>query len=137
MLTPSARLRMSDLFQTRVRCIPEFGAENKSAIFQDLLLLAAFLSVRGRFQNPRQTPVRTKLRLKRFPVMAAKIRCSRVKNDRSQGAPILAQSLQSTSGAAPRQYFLPLGTCKGLLREGHGGEEKKMRNLEALRATLV
>ena len=31
------------------------------------LLLSAVLRVRGRFQNPRQTPVRTKVWLKRFP----------------------------------------------------------------------
>ena len=57
----------SDLFWTRVWCIPGFGAENKSALFQDFLLISAVLRVRGRFQNPRQTPVRTNLRLKRFP----------------------------------------------------------------------
>ena len=45
----------------------EFGAENKSALFQDFLLLSAVLRVRGRFHNPRQTLVRTKLRLKCFP----------------------------------------------------------------------
>ena len=59
--------KTSDLFGTRVRCIPEFGTENKSALFQDFLLLSAASRVRGRFQNPRQTPVHTKLRLKRFP----------------------------------------------------------------------
>ena len=57
----------SDLFWTRVWCIPGFGAENKSALFLDFLLLSAVLRVRGRFQNPRQTLVRTKLRLKYFP----------------------------------------------------------------------
>ena len=62
-----AARRGSDLFLTRVWCIPEFGAENKSALFQDFLLLSAVLRGRGRFQNPRQTPVRTKLRLKRLP----------------------------------------------------------------------
>ena len=40
----------------------EFGAENKSTLFQDFLLLFAVLRVQGRFQNLRQTPVRTKLR---------------------------------------------------------------------------
>ena len=40
---------------------------NKSALFQDFLLVSSVLRVRGRFQNPRQTPVRAKLRLKRFP----------------------------------------------------------------------
>ena len=59
----------SDLFWTRVWCIPGFGAENKSALFQDFLLVSAVLRVQGRFQNPRQTPVRTKLRLKRFPII--------------------------------------------------------------------
>ena len=54
---------------------PGFGAyqglasEKKSGLFQDFLLISAVLRVRGRFQNPRQTPVRTKLRLKRFPKM--------------------------------------------------------------------
>ena len=57
----------SDLFWTRVWCIPVFGAENKSALLHDFLLISAVLRVRERFQNPRQTPVRTKLRLKRFP----------------------------------------------------------------------
>ena len=37
------------------------GAENKSALFLDFLLLSAVLRARGRFQNPRQFPVRTKL----------------------------------------------------------------------------
>ena len=51
----------------KVWCIPEFGAGFKSALFQDFLLLSAVLRVRGRSQNPRRTPVRTKLRLKRLP----------------------------------------------------------------------
>ena len=61
-------LLFSDLFWTRVWCIPEFGAGFKSALFHDFLLLSAVLRVRGRIQNPRRTPVRTKLRLKRFPM---------------------------------------------------------------------
>ena len=57
----------TDLFWTRVWCIPESGAEKKIARFHGFLLLSAVSRVWGRFQNPRQTPVRTKLRLKRFP----------------------------------------------------------------------
>ena len=33
--------KSSDLFGTRVWCIPGFGAENKSALFQDFPLLSA------------------------------------------------------------------------------------------------
>ena len=40
--------------------------KKKSAPFQDFLFLSAVSRVRGRFQNPRQTPVRSKLRLKTF-----------------------------------------------------------------------
>ena len=57
----------SDIFWTSVGCIPGFGAENKSALFEDFLLISWVLRVWGRFQNLRQTPVHTKLRLKRFP----------------------------------------------------------------------
>ena len=55
----------SDLFWTRVWCIPGFGAENKGSLFQDFLLLSAILRARERFQNPapnpgmHQTPVET------------------------------------------------------------------------------
>ena len=49
---------------------PGFDAENKSALFQGFLLLSAVLRVRGRKQNPRQTPVRTKVRSKRFPIVS-------------------------------------------------------------------
>ena len=66
-LVPYTLSHRSDLFSTRVWCIPGFGAENKIALFQEILLISAVLRVQGRFQNPRQTPVRTKLRLKRFP----------------------------------------------------------------------
>ena len=52
---------------------PGSGAENKSTLFGDFLLLSAVLRFRGRKQNPRQTPVRTKVRLKRFPTL--KCRC--------------------------------------------------------------
>ena len=38
-------------------CIPEFGAEKKSALLHSFLLLSAVLRARGRFQNPRPTPV--------------------------------------------------------------------------------
>ena len=61
---------------TRVWCIPEFGAENESVIFCNVLLLSAVWRVRGRFQNLRQTPVCTKLRFKRFP----RIRCKKHAN---------------------------------------------------------
>ena len=37
----------SRVLLTRVWCIPEFGAENKSALLQDFLLLSAVLRVRG------------------------------------------------------------------------------------------
>ena len=47
--------------------IPGFGAENKSALLQGFLLISAVLRLQERFQNPRQTPVRTKFRLKRSP----------------------------------------------------------------------
>ena len=62
-------LWLSDLFWARVTvwCIPRIGAENKSVLFPDFLLISAVLRARGRFQNPRQTLVRTNLRLKRFP----------------------------------------------------------------------
>ena len=48
---------------------PGFGAyrRNESDLFQNVLLPAAVLRVRGRFQDLRRTPVRTKLWLKRFP----------------------------------------------------------------------
>ena len=39
------RKEMSDLFWTRVWCIPGFGAESKSALFQDFLLISAVLRV--------------------------------------------------------------------------------------------
>ena len=51
----------SDLFWSRVWCIPGIGAENKKALFGEFLVLSAVLRVRGRKQNPRQTPVRTKV----------------------------------------------------------------------------
>ena len=57
----------SDLFWTRVWCMPGLGTKNKSALFQTFPLLSAVLRVWGWLQNPRQTPVHTKLRLKRFP----------------------------------------------------------------------
>ena len=41
-------------------------AQKQNPLFQYFLLLSAFLSARGRFQNLLQTPVCTKLRLKRF-----------------------------------------------------------------------
>ena len=46
-------------------CIPEFGAENQSAL-QDSSINSAVLRVAGRKQSPRQTPVCTKHRLKCF-----------------------------------------------------------------------
>ena len=55
--------RFSELFSTRVWCIPGFGTENKSALFQGFLLISAVLRVQGRFQNlppnpgTHQTPV--------------------------------------------------------------------------------
>ena len=62
---------------------PGFGAYQdlaqklKMPFFQDFLLISAVLRVQGRFQNPRQTPVRTKLRLKRFPILGShKLRAS-------------------------------------------------------------
>ena len=39
--------------------------------FPGFLLISAVLRVQRQFQNPRQTPVRTKLRLKRFPKFVA------------------------------------------------------------------
>ena len=48
-----------------------FQPRNSSALFLDFLLISAVPRVQGRFQNPRQTPVRTKLRLKRFPTIIA------------------------------------------------------------------
>ena len=48
--------------------MPEFDAENKSIVFQDLQIVSAVSRTRGRFQTPRQTPVRANLRLKRFPM---------------------------------------------------------------------
>ena len=75
-VTPLGRNKYtSDIFWTRVWCIPGFGAENKSALFEDFLLISAVLRVWGRSQNPRQTPVCTKLRLKRFPNTRSSRRC--------------------------------------------------------------
>ena len=62
--------------QFRISFEPGFGAYQGLAqkievpFPQDFLLLVAVLRVRGRFQNPRQTPVRTKLRLKLFPTIS-------------------------------------------------------------------
>ena len=56
-------------------CIPKFGAKNESALLQDVLLISAVLRAQRRSQNLCQTPVRTKLRLKRFPNLLAMI-CS-------------------------------------------------------------
>ena len=40
--SPEPSLRtLSDLFWTRLQCIPEFGAENQIALFQDFILLSA------------------------------------------------------------------------------------------------
>ena len=54
--------QISDLFRTRIGAYQGLA---KSALFQDLLLISAALWVQVQFQNPRQTPVGTKLRLKR------------------------------------------------------------------------
>ena len=66
--------RISDILSTGVWCIPEFGAGfaagNKSPLFQNVLLLSAVWRALGQNQKPHQTPVRTKLRLKRFPRIA-------------------------------------------------------------------
>ena len=60
------KTRNSDLFWTRVRCIPGFGAENRSPLFRIFSCFWTFEGSRA-ISRPRQTPVPTKLRLKRFP----------------------------------------------------------------------
>ena len=92
----------SDFFWTRVWCIPEFGAENKSALFQ-FLLPSAVLRVWGRFQNPCQTSVRTKLRLKRFPTSGPKCRISL--ENLSRGPEPLRKLSKESFRAAPETFW--------------------------------
>ena len=120
---PATAVRLvSDLFRTRVWCIPGFGAENKSALFQDFLVISAVLKVRGRFQKPRQTPVRTKLRLKRFPKVFHLVApyCA-IPRDYLSDTPLLHAmgflvSRHGQSGAIPPPPFLsvsPLESMRG------------------------
>ena len=56
-------------FEPGFSCIPEFGAANKSALFQGFLSFLQFRELEGDFKTRAKPPygVRTKLQLKRFP----------------------------------------------------------------------